>query len=492
MNRARTVGVNDMLSFVNVIAFTLIFYALFFEQSIDENPYIDKLSLILGLLLCGQTQILLYLEKRNTDPFILVLTYVTTVYYSLRLFTLNLYPYSTVFDRVGEYGPADSNISLLIILVGNTCLAAGLFSKKLGLNALINVDNYKPIQPKLGTLIIIFIVSFNVLISLNNSENNVSLIGLIILFFSPVNIFIILATYVYIFRLDIKFFYKLSLIAIALILLAIQTIGGSRSGLLTYINYMFFFTIVFMPFFRIKLSAAIYAFSLIPVVLFLSIYIFVYATISRGETQTSGANMSVVQQLNVINEIAQSDQASSTLESMKGLMFARAGFFDFTSEIIAHRKIYGEIFTLESYFKSIIDNVLTPGFDIFDYPKIGLGISQVSRGVVPLSKKGTIDAYQSDQISLIAETFSLFGYISFVVLFLVGRFFKSIYSKSFNSSPFNLALKRVFLIIIFYSALLSFGLDWLLLDAIVLALTIIFFKPLFRIKRISNNDVSMA
>ena len=51
-------------------------------------------------------------------------------------------------------------------------------------------------------------------------------------------------------------------------------------------------------------------------------------------------------------------------------IFNRAGFFDYSAEIIAHSDRYKEEFNLATYAKSIIDNLLTPGFDVYDQPKI--------------------------------------------------------------------------------------------------------------------------
>jgi len=51
-------------------------------------------------------------------------------------------------------------------------------------------------------------------------------------------------------------------------------------------------------------------------------------------------------------------------------IFDRVGFLDFSSEIIANSKHYSNVINMTSYGKSIVDNIFTPGFDVYDQPKI--------------------------------------------------------------------------------------------------------------------------
>ena len=90
-------------------------------------------------------------------------------------------------------------------------------------------------------------------------------------------------------------------------------------------------------------------------------------------------------------------------------------FFDFTSEIIAHQVKYDSIFTIKTYLKSIIDNLLTPGFDLFDQPKIANSLNFIYLGIGNPSKLLLETNYQSDQLGIYGEFFNLFGYFSFIL-----------------------------------------------------------------------------
>ena len=483
VNIKHTVGINDMLSFVNLIVFSLIIYVLFFNQSVEDNPYVNWITLVMGLTLCIQTHILLRLEKRNSNPFALILAYVTTIYYSLRIFTITLYPFSAVFDR-GLYGPADSNFSMLIILISNTFLAAGLFSLKKTFEPEINTSGYKPKQPKVAFILLCALLILSILYASFQSDIP-KFISLLLIFFDPINFFLITAIFVMTFHLQINIFYKYTLIVVALTLCALQTLSGSRSGILTYLNFLFFLLVVLVPFFRVKIKSFAILCMLSPLLFFLLYSIFTYTTLSRGMLQGSGVNLTVAEKYLIVKNTREMNDNSLIYEEMISLNLARAGFFDFTSEIIAHRKMYDEIFTPLSYIKSFVDNVFTPGFDVFDYPKIGNAVSFAYRGDRDIKKSAILfEGYQSDQITIIAELFSLFWYGSFIILFLIGRLFVYFYKKSGNESPFNLALKRFFMCLIFYKLLLSFGLDWLTLDVIVILITVKLIKRLFQVDRI--------
>jgi hypothetical protein len=479
MKYKRSINVNGMLTFLNFIVFGLICCGLIVDLGIEKNPYIDRFSLVLGLLLTIQTWIILYIEKSRPDPFILVLAYVTLAFYSLRIFTISLYSYSAVFDRIGVYSPSDSNFSLCIIILSNAFLAAGLFSHQF--KSVIKINNVKPAQPMLPFLVLILLTILS-LFNLKSEDGEIA-IYLGFLFLSPINLCLICAVYLVNYREHIKLAYKIALIIIAFLLIIIQTLGGGRGAILVFLNHSFFLIIVLMPYFSIKLRTFAITIAIMPVILLLMGLLFVFATLSRPSLHRQ--NLNVIEQVEAAKNNIQAYEYSSELDNMGQLIFARAGYFDFTSEIIAHRKEYSDIFTMQSYFMSVIDNVLTPGFDVFDYPKIGNGLSQIYYGVEKLSKKAVKESYQSDQISLIAELFSLFGYFSFFILFLMGRLFKKFYSSNNDISRFGFALKRIFLVIIFHSALLSFGFDWLLLELIILAVTMILIKQLFRVRYIN-------
>ena len=51
------------------------------------------------------------------------------------------------------------------------------------------------------------------------------------------------------------------------------------------------------------------------------------------------------------------------------LLFDRAGFLSYAAEVITNHDQYSAVVNFEYYLKSIVDNLLTPGFDIFEIPR---------------------------------------------------------------------------------------------------------------------------
>ena len=468
MKIKKELSLNKILSLFNGLVFFLILYILIFNSDIDANPYINKATLFLALLLSLQILIILNIERRRPNRFILILAYVIMVYYSFRIFTITLYPYSIVFDRIGVYSPADSNNALLIIIFSTLFLALGLFS--VGRKDIKIYGENKIRQPKHGFIFLIFLIFLIFIQSSTITNLGVisQVISIILLFFTPLNVFIICAAYVITYQIYIKPSYIFILICIGIILFINQTLGGSRAAFFTYFHYLFFLMLAVKPDVRIKTSTFFVCIGVTPILVAILTSIFVISTLSRSVVHDKDSSLTISQKYEIFKGVSESTQFVEKIDDISGLMLARAGYFDFTSEIISHRKEYSELFTLESYTKSLVDNVLTPGFDLFDFPKISNGLSQVYYGYSGLSKKSVSDAYQSDQISIFAELFSLFGYFSFLLLYFLGVLFQKLYLNENGDSKFIVSLRRLFLLIIFHSILLSFGLDWIILDAFLL------------------------
>ena len=143
MTRERFVDLNSVLMGANLLVAVGI--VLLFPQT-QDSPYIDQKTLALGLVLCAQTQFALWYERQRRDPFVIFIAGVMIIYYALRLCTLTLYPYSTVFDRY-PYTPADSNRALVFILVANLALYAGCYCVKFPTDPAVNAVGWRPASP---------------------------------------------------------------------------------------------------------------------------------------------------------------------------------------------------------------------------------------------------------------------------------------------------------------------------------------------------------
>ena len=86
-----SIDFNSILKGVNLLVMALLAYG--FVLLGDDNPYIDSETIVLALLLGLQTHIALFFERKQRDPFVILLAFIMILYFSLRIFTLVLYPY---------------------------------------------------------------------------------------------------------------------------------------------------------------------------------------------------------------------------------------------------------------------------------------------------------------------------------------------------------------------------------------------------------------
>ena len=169
-----------------------------------------------------------------------------------------------------------------------------------------------------------------------------------------------------------------------------------------------------------------------------------------------------------------------------GIIFDRIGFLDYSTEIIAYSNEYSSIFNLPYYLMSTVDNVLSPGFTVFDKPKVANSLTYVYSNRGSPSLKSVNKFYASDQLTIYGEFYALFyGWWSLIVFYIVGYLFNGHYLKIKYSSRLELYFKRSLVILVFYKLYNSFGLDWLVYDIIAITFTYYFFKILVFRKTIS-------
>jgi hypothetical protein len=162
---------------------------------------------------------------------------------------------------------------------------------------------------------------------------------------------------------------------------------------------------------------------------------------------------------------------SKIKEQYLGKLFFRVGFLDFPTEIIANWQRYSGILNGEYYSKSIIDNVLTPGLDIFGVPRVSHSLSYVRIGKPPPSIEQINKAYQSDQLGIYGEFYGLFyGYPALFVLFFLAFIFQKAFDAYKTRNILLSILYNSVILNLFYELLNSYGLDWFLLYSMISAI----------------------
>lgn len=479
-SRQKTIGVNGILQFCNLVVACLIFSG-FFQEGLTDHLYMDWLTLVLGLVLCLQTHIVLRIEKRNPDPFVLIMAYLLTFFYSLRIFTLLLYPVNDVFLRY-SYGPFDSNYALIYILIANVFIYAGFYQVKLGGAAEIDVVGYQPTKPRLGVVLFVLSLLFGLFVQKHIPESIAPFINLIYNnFLTPNIILLVLAAYVITFRNRLPAVYIKAVLGGAVILLVLQTLAFSRSGLLTFLDSLLIVLLALLPTIRLPRKFVVAGFTLLP---FLLATAFTFSSISTATRSVKGDRGATLAEK---VELAQESRAvlkdDPRTDFFIGQALARAGYFDFSAELIANSDKYSGLFTAGNYLKSIVDNILTPGFDVFDQPRISNSLKYTAGNLGDFYKKEeTGGTYHTDQFGLYGEMYNLFGYASLIILYLMSYLLKRAfrYKGRFNSRV--IALNRVLVLLIFFRLMNSFGIDWILFDITIAVVSYYGLSKLFLLR----------
>ncbi len=205
-----------------------------------------------------------------------------------------------------------------------------------------------------------------------------------------------------------------------------HTLAGSRSGITTLIQNIMLAVLAISSCINIRRTHFIIGCALAPLVLAVLIGAFAISTYNRGHRE-GAATLSLGQAVELAGEAGSELSANSELEIVLPPIFDRAGFFDYSAEIIAHTDIYKGVFNLSTYARSIIDNLLTPGFDVYDQPKISNALQFVYEDLGVPSKELVTETYQSDQFGIYGELYALFGYASLPVFFLIAFILKRVY-----------------------------------------------------------------
>jgi hypothetical protein len=168
----------------------------------------------------------------------------------------------------------------------------------------------------------------------------------------------------------------------------------------------------------------------------------------------------------------------------------RAGYLDYSADLIVNSEDYSKFINPLYYFKSVIDNGLTPGFDVFDAPDATSAITFVYRGpgIGRVSKRDAAFTMQSNHFSGFAECYVFFGgFAGLFGIFIISYIFKKIYLSIRSRDKYFYYLCRAVTLNFFYLWLISFGLDRMFCDLIHAVINLGFLylllKVVFPVKR---------
>ena len=484
--KQKFVDFNSLLTLANLAVACLLGTALW--QFID-NEYIDRETLWLGLALCAEIQVGLWLERRRRDPFVILWAFDLIFYYGLRIYTLALYPFSGVFDRFG-YQPDDSNFALIFILIANVFMMMGLRAVRFEGDLRLEAHGWRATSPlSVVVLLVVAILFAYASGSFWTADNIPRALNFLVLFLAP-NITILMAlTYYFLFRNSLSKGFALAILVLIFSEIVAHTLFGSRSAIVQLIQTSILVGLAVAGSIRVRRSTALIGAVLSPILILVLVAMFTISTYNRSMNYVSGERAN---SLDIGKALATATESSTYLAAGPAMdvllppVFSRAGFFDYSAELIAHREEYAEVFNLSVYWHSIVDNLLTPGFDVYDQPKLANALRFVYFGQGQPSKARVEEEYQSDQFGIYGEYYSLFGYASLPCFFLTSFILKRLYSRARSPNPFLFAMQRIVILTFFVRTLDSFGLDWTLVELIPLGIAIYGYTLFFSIRRVRS------
>lgn len=485
MKRTRYVDLNSVLIGANLLVAAAI--ALVWPQAAG-NPYLDHTTLVLGLVLCAQTHLALWIERRQRDPFVLLLAIDMIVYYALRMVTLTLYPFSTVFDRF-PYSPPDSNRALVFILIANLFLYAGFYLAKFNGNEAVTPGGRRARSPGRTVLLLLVAVvigysSIHYGVSEDEASNLASLLSF---FLEPRTVVMMALTYCLIFRSSLGRTFIASITILIVIEMAMHTLAGSRSALVGFIESCLIVLLAVSGGVRIAARYLVAGVLLSPLIALMLVASFAISTYNRAHREIGdNASFDLGQAVESASVSAGSLDLGPSLDLVLPPLFARVGFFDFSAEIIAHRAEYADVLNPGAYGRSIVDNLLTPGFDVYDQPRTANALQFIYRDFGTPSKEQAAEYYQSDQLGIYGELYGLFAYGSLPLFFLVAWLLKLTFVRLTSPNPFTFAMKRVLVLFVFVDLLHSYGLDWVIIEAVPLAVAILVYGYFFASRRVTT------
>lgn len=457
---------------LQIINFIFISVAIYLYKIMGSNEFIDGNTIFLGVLLALEVHFFLAYSKKKINPFIIIVCFQLVFHYLMRIITLTYIPLSVVFNR-NIITSEDTNYTLIFIIISNLFLFAGLYTKSY-VESLPKIENNKQLGFNIKNIIFLFLFA-----SLLGGSDifGVSFLDKIfeivkLLFLNP-TIIIFLTIVLVVKNYSIFSFQQKLLFSLLFgVYIVSMTLNGSRAGAHIIAIYILIGLISESKILKFKIKHLLVITFSLPIVFL----VFIFAT----ELRSNNAIVKIdnKQKIEIVkNSLSQNNRFKN--EVGLGIIFDRIGFLDYSTEIIAYSNEYSTIFNLPYYFMSTVDNALSPGFTVFDKPKIANALSYIYSNRGKPSLKTVSKFYHSDQLTIYGEFYALFyGWWSLIVFYLVGYLFNGQYKKIRYSSKLEFYCKRSLIILVFYKLYNSFGLDWLLYDIIAITFTYYFFKIL--------------
>ena len=476
MPKKENFDLNFLLVIVNVL-FCIAALALYIKTG--PNQYINLYTVILLFLFGSQNSLMLIYGRAKREPFIMILAGVTTVFYLARIVSLLINPSSITFNR-SIVTPSHVNYSLVFIMLSNLSIFLGLNATKQQIFYNGKIPEEQRPARSLYVIIILFVAIFIQYFGLLPVSIFGRFSGYILAAFFRLNLILLLSLlYLIINFRRISLRSRFSILGLIILFVLFNTITGSRSSLLTLTVLLAVGLLSIKGGIVLKKRVIFLSILLIP----FSIFLYNLATACRPFINVvtdvfSGQKRQEVRKNEYFDVFHQFDISQACQP-----VFDRMGFLDVSVDIIKHKDRYSKVINITYYIKSIVDNCLTPGFNVFGTPRAKNALKYIYKGLPSPTHQDINNAYHADMITIYSEYHVLFGqYPALLVFFICSYIFKRIYLALKNENVFLLYLYRAIVLLIFYEWLNSFGADWFVFDVMSIFITVFLFKNFYKMR----------
>lgn len=480
---------NKIISIYGILqgANVLVFLAMIYVFSIfGENQYINSSTIWINGLICVLSLFVIRDGARNQNALIAVLAYIMVIHYELRIVSLNWTEFSSIFQERVDVTAHQINWILVYVAISYLLSWLGLH--------FINRDNNKVVnqagelfkrKATRNVLILLYVSFFVIFLAAVGVPGIKQIVGILSVYFLNLAFMMLFGIGYFFYRWkDITHKEKVLFIAFLIIYVAVFTGIGRRSTIYG-IAISFFFSMLAFNKVNVKLKYIIGAFALLPFM----IWLYSYSTFTRQNQQQTLSIGEAVEMSSALSE--QMDGTNSRI--ILAPIFDRIAFLDFTVEMIHNADYLRNYLTPSNYAKSVVDNILTPGFDLFDMPKMSNVIKKcyVIKGPPSVKKYHLDDAedYHSDGVSWFGEAYLLFGKVlALPIILFVALIIRRYYLKLNKNKKLTNYWKLSIVLYMYYTLLYSYGLDWWLIYLVSFVINFIIFKAVairsIRIKKV--------
>lgn len=467
----KSYDINYLLIVANILLYGIIIYL---YTTTGDTDYVNiSTVMIAGLFAVENIGMLLY-EKNRRDPLVLLLVLLVTVFYILRIPTLIWSPLSAKTFNILSITVSDLNYALIFILLSNASMFLGFYFGRKNNVMMKNRTYISSHAPDIKNPIIILI-----LLALINFFNLIStdlfgrLSGFVQYVFFNQDIILLLTFTMLAYHYDkipLRSRVLFGLIILAFVILI--SLSGSRSGVLKISMLLLISILAVKQRMMLRKKHILICLIMIPI----AIMFFITATLKRElliDDRLSVEQFRVAKESEILN--------FEGIEKYLSLIYYRIGFLDYSTELIANREKFEKIINGKYYFKSVADNVLSPGFDVFDTVRASHALSYVRRsGEIPASKSEINEAYQSDQMGIYGEYYVLFyGFPALAVFFLLAFMLEKILINLRERGGILSCMYGATLVYLFYTYINSFGSDWFVLTLVSSIITTLLFARFY-------------